>query len=262
MSIAGTDVDELVVGLEDGVLTLEINRPDSRNSLTADVVDGLHSQIERAGQDDSVRCVVLTGRGKAFSSGQAVGQGPRVMTTEELLRDHYNPLVRAMLELDKPIVAAVNGVAAGAAASLTLACDFRVMAEEARFAFLFVRIGLVPDAGGSWLLPRLVGHAAATELMMLGGDVSSTDALRLGLVNRVVPAAELATGVAEFTSRLAQGPLAQALVKRQLRSSRSASLDEQMEVEIAAQVEAADSADYAEGVAAFKEKRPARFRGR
>lgn len=260
MSITETGQEELLVGLEDGVLTLEINRPESRNSLTAEVVDTLRSQIERAGDDDAVRCVVLTGRGTAFSSGQAVGQS--TLTTKQILTEHYNPLVRSMLELDKPIVAAVNGVAAGAAASLTLACDFRILAEEARFAFLFVRIGLVPDAGGSWMLPRLVGHAAATELMMLGGDVSSAQAARLGLANRVVPSAELDAAVGELTSRLAHGPLAQTLVKRQLRSARTASLEEQFEVETAAQVEAAASADYGEGVAAFREKRPARFRGR
>jgi 2-(1,2-epoxy-1,2-dihydrophenyl)acetyl-CoA isomerase len=262
MSTTETAGQELLVGLDDGVLTLEINRPESRNSLTAEVVDGLRAQIDRAAADDAVRCVVLTGRGKAFSSGQAVSRGPRTITTEEILRDHYNPLVRSILELDKPVVAAINGVAAGAAASISLACDFRIMAEEARYAFLFVRIGLVPDAGGSWLLPRLVGHAAATELMMLGGDVPSAEAYRLGLANRVVPLADLPSAVAELTGRLAHGPLAQSLVKRQLRSSRTATLDEQFAVEIEAQVTAAASADYVEGVAAFAEKRPARFQGR
>jgi 2-(1,2-epoxy-1,2-dihydrophenyl)acetyl-CoA isomerase len=252
----------LDVRLEGGILTLTLNRPGSLNSLTADLVDDLRARIETCRDDDRVRCVVLTGAGRAFSSGQAQTAGPRKIPTQELMRDHYSPLVHALLEVDKPVVAAINGVAVGAAAALTLACDFRVMAQEARLAFLFVRIGLVPDAGSSWLLPRLIGQAAATELLLLGDDVAAADALALRLVNRVVPRADLEAATAELAHRLATAPAALGLIKRQLRASRTATLDEQLETEIENQCVAAETDDYREGVAAFLEKRPALFSGR
>jgi 2-(1,2-epoxy-1,2-dihydrophenyl)acetyl-CoA isomerase len=252
---------QLLIDRHAGVLTLTLNRPESLNSLTVDLVDELRDHIEAAASDPDVRCVVLTGAGRAFSSGHAVG-GPRQLAIPELLGDHYNPLVRSLLALDKPTVAVVTGFAGGAAASLTLACDFRVMAEHARYAFLFVRIGLVPDAGASWLLPRIVGRPVATELLMLGGDVDAPRALELGLAHRVAPTADLASTVAELTARLTAAPAAVGLIKRQLRASSVSSLDEQFVVEIATQVAAAETADYREGVAAFREKRPAQFTGR
>jgi 2-(1,2-epoxy-1,2-dihydrophenyl)acetyl-CoA isomerase len=252
----------LEVRLDRGVLTLVLNRPESLNSLTVELVDDLRTQIEACQDDDRVRCVVLTGAGRAFSSGHAVSAGPAKLATQDLMRDHYNPLVRALHDLDKPVIASINGVAAGAAAGLTLACDFRIMAEEARLAFLFVRIGLVPDAGSSWLLPRLIGHAATTELFMLGGDIPAAEARALRLAHRVVPRADLDAATAELAHRLATAPAAVRLIKGQLRASLSASLDEQLEVEVTSQVAAAATDDYQEGRAAFLEKRPASFSGR
>jgi 2-(1,2-epoxy-1,2-dihydrophenyl)acetyl-CoA isomerase len=251
----------LLVDRHAGVLTLTLNRPESLNSLTVELVDELRDQVALAASDADVRCVVLTGAGRAFSSGHSVG-GARRLAVPELLAEHYNPLVRELLAVEKPTVAVVNGFAGGAAASLTLACDFRVMAEHARYAFLFVRIGLVPDAGASWLLPRLIGQSAATELFMLGGDVDAPRALDLGLVHRVASAADLAATVAELTDRLVAAPAAIRLIKRQLRESPISSLDEQFRVEIATQVAAAETDDYREGVAAFRERRPAQFTGR
>lgn len=253
--------EHLLVAREEGVLRLTLNRPDSLNSLTPALLDDLRRQVEQAGGDDDVRCVVLTGSGRAFSSGQAI-KGVPPIDVEDVLRDHYNPLVRALRDLDKPVIAAINGFAMGAAASLTLSCDLRVMADDARLAFLFVRIGLVADAGATWHLPRLVGPATAFDLLSSGEDVPAARALELGLVQRVVPAAELDAAVDALARRLATGPAAIGIFKRQLRGALDRDLDAQLEVEVETQAAACATSDYAEGKAAFAEKRPAAFTGR
>jgi 2-(1,2-epoxy-1,2-dihydrophenyl)acetyl-CoA isomerase len=244
-----------------GVLTLTLNRPDTLNSLTAEVLDGIRTGVESAADDPEVRCIVINGAGRAFSSGASLKDN-RTFDPEPLLLEHYNPAIMAMQKVEKPILASIHGIAAGAGASLTLACDFRIWADDARMALLFTRIGLVPDAGATYLLPRIVGVARAAEMMMLGDDVHAEQALEWGLAHRVVPSGDLGAETSAFAERLASLPRAAGMVKRLLRKTMSLSLPEQMKLEARMQAEAAATADFAEGVGAFLEKRPARFGGR
>lgn len=248
---------------EAAVLILTLNRPEVLNGLTDEVLDAVAEGCRAAAADDDVRVVVITGAGRGFCSGQDLRAGldDGVADVSSHLRDHYVPMIRAIRELEKPVIASVNGVAAGAGMSLALACDFRIAAESASFIQAFVRIGLVPDAGSSYFLPRLVGTAKALELTMLGETVDSAEALRIGLVNKVVADDELAHATAEFASRLARGPRSVGLIKQLISKSLDNDLDSQLEREERAQAEAASSADCAEGVAAFMGKRPAQFTG-
>jgi 2-(1,2-epoxy-1,2-dihydrophenyl)acetyl-CoA isomerase len=249
---------------EAAVLILTLNRPEVLNGLTDEVLDAVAEGCRAAASDDEVRVVVITGAGRGFCSGQDLRAGLQdgAADVSTHLRDHYVPMIRAIRELEKPVIASVNGVAAGAGMSLALACDFRIAAESASFIQAFVRIGLVPDAGSSYFLPRLVGTAKALELTMLGETVDSAEALRIGLVNKVVADDALAHATAEFASRLARGPRSVGLIKQLISSSLDNDLDSQLEREEHAQAEAASSADCAEGVAAFMGKRPAQFSGR
>jgi 2-(1,2-epoxy-1,2-dihydrophenyl)acetyl-CoA isomerase len=256
-----TPTSELLTERAEGILTLTLNRPDSLNSLTADVLDGIRAGVESAADDPDVRCIVLAGTGRAFSSGASLKDN-RTFDPEPLLLAHYNPTVMAMQKIEQPILASIQGIAAGAGASLALACDFRIWADDARMALLFTRIGLVPDAGATYLLPRIVGVARAAEMMMLGDDVHADKALDWGLAHRVVPAADLAAETRAFAERLASLPRSSGMVKRLLRKTMSLSLPEQMKLEARMQAEAGATADFAEGVGAFLEKRPARFSGR
>jgi 2-(1,2-epoxy-1,2-dihydrophenyl)acetyl-CoA isomerase len=260
--MTATAGEELLADAADGVLTLTLNRPDTLNSLTAGVLDGIRAAVERAAHDPGIRCLVLTGAGRAFSSGASLRDFGDTFDPESMLNEHYNPAILAMQKLEKPILASINGIAAGAGAAITLACDFRVMADDARLALLFTRIGLVPDAGASYFLPRLVGVARATEMMMLGDDVPAATALDWGLANRVVPAASLAEETRAFAARLAALPRSSGMVKRQLRKTMTLSLPEQLKLEARMQDEAGRTEDFREGVDAFMEKRAARFAGR
>jgi 2-(1,2-epoxy-1,2-dihydrophenyl)acetyl-CoA isomerase len=212
-----------------------------------------------------VRAVILTGAGRAFCAGQDLRERlePDAAPLADEIRLRYNPLVRAMRALDKPIVGAINGVAAGAGASLAFACDIRIAAEGASFLLAFARVGLIPDTGATWLLPRLVGGAKAAELALAGEPLTARDAARIGLVARVVPADALAAEARSLAVRLAaSAPRAVALTKRALEQSWSATFDEQLETEADLQGEAGATADHAEGITAFLERRPPRFTGR
>ncbi len=262
---AATDV--LAVSRDGGVLTLTLNRPDRLNSLDEALLAALLDGLDTARRDDAVRALVITGTGRGFCAGADLAQpamsGADVGTTvRRHLQEWYAPLVTGLRELEKPVLASVNGVAAGAGMSLALACDLRIAAESASFIQAFVRIGLVPDAGSTYLLPRLVGMAKAMELAMLGDRLSAADALAAGLVTRVVPDASLAAATAELAGRLAAGPRSLGLVKRALYLSMEGDLRSAMAREEDLQALAATTADFAEGVAAFLEKRPARFQGR
>lgn len=252
---------ELIAERAGGILTLTFNRPRSLNSLTPAVLDGLRAAIEDAATDDEVRCIVLTGTGRAFGSGASLRDGA-TFDPEHVLLTHYNPAVLAMQRIEKPLLASINGLAMGASASLTLACDFRIMADDARLALLFTRIGLAPDAGASYLLPRLIGVTRATEMMMLGDDVGAEQALDWGLVNRVVPAADLEAETRALAERLAALPRSAGMVKRLMRKTMTLNLPEQLTLEAKVQGEAGRTEDFREGVGAFTEKRPARFSGR
>ena len=252
---------ELLSTTEGGVLTLAMNRTDTLNSLTPGVLDAIRAGIEQAAEDPAIRCVVISGRGRAFSSGASLRDFQGDLSMSEVLNAHYNPTVMAMQKIEKPILASINGIAAGAGASIALACDFRIWADDARMALLFTRIGLVPDAGATYILPRLIGVARAAEMLMLGGDVHAEEALDWGLAHKVVPAGDLEAETRAFAERLAGLPRSAGMVKRLLRKTMSLSLPEQMKLEAKLQDEAAATQDFVEGVSAFMEKRPSSFTG-
>ena len=252
------------VDADSGVATVTLNRPDALNSLTVPMKQALLAAIRRLERDASVRAVVLTGAGRAFCAGQDLRERlePGAAPLGVEVRQRYNPIIRAMRGLPKPIVGAINGVAAGAGASLAMACDIRVASDAATFSLAFGRVGLVPDSGATWFLPRLVGATRAAELALLNDPVSAADAVRLGLVGRAVPAADLATEANAIAVRLAAGaPKAIALTKRALNASWDRDLDAALEYEARLQDVAGRTRDHAEGLAAFMEKRPPRFTG-
>jgi len=257
-----TQTSELDTALDDGILTLTLNRPSSLNSLTPQLLDELTYAAHAAASDGEVRCVVLTGAGRGFSAGAALTGDPREYDVRGALREHYNPAVRALHELDKPVIASIRGIAVGAGAGLALACDLRIASDDARLAFLFRRIGLALDAGVSYHLPRIVGAGRAAELALLGDDLSAQDALAIGLVNRVVPSDALDRATHELAERLATGPFSLRMIKRQLRPALTNPLDQQLDLEVQTQGLAAESEDCAEGVASFLERRPVHFAGR
>jgi len=249
---------------EAGVATITLNRPDALNALTVPMKQALLAAFRRVERERAVRAVILTGAGRAFCSGQDLRERlePEAAPLGVEVRERYNPIVRAMRGLPKPIVAAINGVAAGAGASLAMACDIRIASDEASFALAFGRVGLVPDSGATWFLPRLVGATRAAELALLNDPVSAADAVRLGLIGRVVPAAELAAEARAVAARLAAGaPRAIALTKRALDAAWTHDLDAALEYEARLQDLAGRTNDHAEGMAAFMAKRRPRFTG-
>ncbi len=251
-----------------GVLTITLDRPEVLNSIHAPMSAELQAALAAAAADQTVRAVVLTGAGRAFCAGQdleevkpAPGEPPKDFAAH--VRKVYNPLVRAIRRLPKPVVAAVNGVAAGAGAGLALASDFGFMSSEASLVQAFARIGLVPDTATSFFLPRLVGVARATAMTMLSEKVTAAQALEYGMVYRVVEPARLMEEVATFAAKLAgQATFGLGLTKRLINASLANDLDAQLEMEADLQGTAGRSEDYAEGVAAFLEKRAPSFRGR
>ncbi len=248
----------------DGIATITLDRPDALNALTVAMKEALLAAFRSVARDRAVRAVVLTGAGRAFCAGQDLKERlePDAAPLAIEVRERYNPIVRAMRTLDQPIVGAINGVAAGAGASLAFACDVRVAAEGASFVLAFGRIGLVPDSGATWQLPRLVGPAKAAEMALLGESMSALDAERFGLVSRVVPPESLAEEARSMAARLAAlAPRALALTKRALERSWAVDLDDALEDEAWRQGIAGASADHREGLAAFLEKRPPRFTG-
>lgn len=262
--MAAAVFDDLRYEVVEAVATLTLDRPDALNALTIRLKHELLTALRVADRDREVRAIVITGAGRAFCAGQDLGERsqPGAPSLGEELRERYNPLIRALRASSKPIVASVNGVAAGAGVSLALGCDLRIASDAASFVLAFGRIGLVPDSGATWFLPRLVGSARAAEIALLGDPLSADDAARVGLVTRVVAAGSLADESAAVARRLAAlAPRAVALTKRALERAWIVSLDEQLEYEAYLQQLAGATADHAEGLAAFAQKRPPRFRG-
>jgi 2-(1,2-epoxy-1,2-dihydrophenyl)acetyl-CoA isomerase len=248
-----------------GIATITLNRPEVYNALNDGITYELQDALKKVAKDDSVRVMVLTGAGKAFCSGQdlkaASGQEKRSFL--DSLHKRYNPIISAMKGLPKPIICRLNGVAAGAGCSLALACDMIVASEEATLIEVFINIGLVPDSGSSYFLPRLVGKAKAFELCSMGSKVKASEALQLGLVNRVVPADQLDVTLKEYTDHFSQAPTKSiGLIKRMLDKSATSTLDEMLEYEAYCQEIAGTSNDYKEGVSAFLEKRKPAFTGK
>ena len=248
----------------DAVATITLDRPDALNSLTVALKKDLLAAFRAVARDRAIRAVVLIGAGRAFCAGQDLKERlePDAAPLAVELRERYNPIIREMRALDQPIVGAINGVAAGAGASLAFACDVRIASELAAFRLAFGRIGLVPDSGATWFLPRLVGPARAAELALLDEPLSAADAERIGLVARVVPAERLLPEAHVVAMRLAAlAPRALALTKHALERSWSGTLEAALEDEAYRQGIAGATADHQEGVAAFLEKRQPRFRG-
>lgn len=256
---------DLRVEIDDGVATLTLDRPDALNALTVSLKQALIRAFADLATDPAVRVVILTGAGRAFCAGQDLRErlepGAAPLATE--IRERYNPLIRSIRELPKPVVAAVNGVAAGAGASLAFAADIRIAADTASFVLSFGRVALIPDSGATWLLQRLVGASKAAEMALTAEPISAADAERFGLVSRVVPAADLAAEAHALAGRLASlAPRALAFTKRALADAAESTFEEALELEANLQGLAGDTADHREGIAAFIEKRPPRFGGR
>ena len=250
-----------------GAVKLELNRPERMNALNKQLRIDLLAAVEQIGGDDEIRAVLLTGNGRAFSSGADL-KDERNLTPDghpdvySVLTEHYHPIITGRREMPKPVVAAVNGAAAGIGLSLALACDLVLAAESAYFLLAFVNIGLVPDGGSSLLVPSRVGFARAAEMALLGDRVGAARALDWGLINQVWPDAELAGRAEALCARFAAGPTGSyAGTKRQLNRWLYEQMAGQLEFEAQIQQERAGSADFAEGVAAFAEKREPRFTG-
>lgn len=258
----------VLVSFDSGVLRVTLNRPDKLNALNPEMHKLLRQALERAAEEREVRALLLGGAGRAFCAGQDLSErdvspGAAPIDLSVSLGSYYNPLVRRLRELPKPVVCAVNGVAAGAGANLALACDIVIAARSAVFIESFSRIGLVPDAGGTWFLPRLVGSARAMGLALLGEKLSAEQAAEWGLIWKVVEDDVLLSEGIQLAKQLAEGPTkGYGLIKKAMRASSVNSLDAQLELERDLQREAGYSEDYREGVTAFKEKRPPRFKGK
>lgn len=249
---------------EGGVLTITFDRPNVFNSFNRELSLGVQQALKAGGEDPSVRCIVLTGSGKAFCAGQDLGEatdpnGPELRT---IVREHYNPIIELIRSVPKPVIAAVNGVAAGAGANIALACDIVVAHEKASFIQAFSKIGLIPDSGGTFTLPRLVGFQRASALMMTGDKVPAAQALHMGMIYQVFAEEHYEASVKELAQRMAQMPTqGLALTKQALNASYSNDLATQLDLEEALQFRAGQTYDFNEGVQAFLEKRAPEFKG-
>jgi 2-(1,2-epoxy-1,2-dihydrophenyl)acetyl-CoA isomerase len=257
----------ILASVEAGVQTITLNRPERLNAFNPEMHGLLREALERAGDDDAVRAVLLTGAGRGFCAGQDLSErdvgGDAAIDLAVTIGTHYNPLVRRMRELPKPIVCAVNGVAAGAGANVALACDIVLAARSASFIQAFAKIGLVPDSGGTWFLPRLAGRARAMGLALLGDKLPAEDAASWGLIWKAVDDDKLMAEAGALARGLATGPTrAYGLIKRALDASETSTLDAQLDLERDLQRKAGLTADYREGVAAFMQKRKAQFKGK
>ena len=251
--------------IENNIAFIALNRPDVFNSFNREMALLLQNVLDQCQTDSNVRAIVLTGNGKAFCAGQDLKE----VTSPELnpgfrkiLEEHYNPIIQRIRTIEKPIIAAVNGVAAGAGANIALACDIVVATENASFIQAFSKIGLVPDSAGTFFLPRLIGFQKASALMFLGDKVTATEAAQMGMIFKVFAEENFQEEVNKLATTLAQMPTkALGLTKRLLNQSMNNNLDQQLAMESDLQIEASSSNDYNEGVTAFVEKRKPEFKG-
>lgn len=259
-------LQDVLFEVKNRVATVTLNRPDALNAWTRNLATELHQVLDHAAHDDDIRAVVLTGAGRAFSSGADL-KGADLVTDGKpdvlsLLREVYNPLIMRVRTIPKPVIAVVNGPAVGIGCSLALACDLIVAADSAYFLLAFANIGLTLDGGSSMLMTSRIGHARASEMGLLAGRIPASQALEWGLINRVVPGDELTAASDEIASKLAAGPpRAYARIKQALDSQAFSDLAEVLDREAMLQQELMESADFVEGVRAFIEKRPAEFTG-
>lgn len=257
--------DTVLYDVQQGVCKIVLNRPQVYNAFNEQLKKELNEALKQAANDETVRCVVIRGAGdKAFCSGQDLKEhSGSSRSLKDSLTQSYNPMITKIRTMEKPVIGMINGVAAGAGCSLALACDMRVMSSQARLIEAFVRIGLIPDSGSHWFLPRLTGMARAFEYAATGKEITAAEALHAGLVNSVVPPEELDNAVTALAEQFAQAPTrAIGLIKRALNKALTSDLSSLLEYEAHLQQTASETEDHREGVAAFLEKRPARFKGR
>jgi len=246
----------------DGVATIELARPDKLNAFNRTMIAEMTAAVKEAGKDNDVRCLVFTGAGRGFCSGQDLADVDDNMDHGQVLREQYGPLMKSIMSLEKPVVAAVNGVAAGAGFSLALACDFRLASEKSSYINAFINIGLIPDSGNLYFLQNLVGYAKAMEISVLGEKISADKAKELGLVTKVIQTENWDEEVSQFTENLAKLPTkAIGLIKRNLKYADTLSFEAFLESEAQGQRIAGLTKDHQEGVQAFIEKRKPVFIG-
>jgi len=263
------DFEFLLYALDKSVLTITLNRPDSLNAFNDEMSFELQAALKQAEKDKAVRVIVLTGAGRGFSAGQdlksrsiAANKGD-VPHLGDSIRKRYAPIISKLRHIEKPTIAMVSGVAAGAGASLAFACDLRVCSENAKFIQAFIKVGLIPDSGAAWLLPRLIGYGRALELALTGEAIDAPTALSIGLVNRVVADSDLLAETQKLALQLAEGPTrAIGLLKRAFNQAMTQDIDAFLDYESDLQEIAGRTDDYQEGVAAFAEKRAPNFQGK
>jgi 2-(1,2-epoxy-1,2-dihydrophenyl)acetyl-CoA isomerase len=258
--------ESIINTIENGISKIVLNRPEVLNSFNKKMAIEFQQALIEANEDKTIRAILITGIGKAFCAGQdlleAAPPGEEMADLGKIIDDCYNPIIKLLRSIEKPIVCAVNGIAAGAGANIALACDIVVAAESTAFLQAFSKIGLVPDSGGTYFLPRMVGLPKATALMMLGEKVSANDAMTMGMIYKVFSDADLENESLKLTAKLAALPTkALGLTKKALNESFNNNLNQQLDLEKTLQVEAGNTLDYKEGVQAFLEKRKPDFKG-
>jgi len=258
-------MEELVLSIEQGIAYITLNRPEKYNSVNRSLALAFQEALDTCAKDDSIRCLVITAAGKAFCAGQDLGEaidkdGPGL---ERILKEGYNPLIQAMRNLPIPIVCAVNGVAAGAGANIALACDILVANDNASFIQAFTKIGLIPDSGGTYFLPKIIGTHRAMAQMLLADKVSASEAKEIGLIHAVYSAELFMEETMKLAQRLADMPTqALAFTKQAVYAGWNNTLEEQLELELELQIKAGNTEDHQEGISAFLEKRTPQFSGK
>ncbi|MDQ1745711.1 MAG: 2-(1,2-epoxy,2-dihydrophenyl)acetyl-CoA isomerase [Pseudonocardiales bacterium] len=260
--------DVLLIDRTDGVATLTMNRPESMNALSTELKDALVTTLAAVGADSSVRAVVLTGSGRGFCVGQDLSEHVQLLEAGDpaplrTVVEHYNPIALSLAQMPKPVIAAVNGTAAGAGASFSFACDFRIVAEEAKFLLAFANVGLALDSGASWTLPRLIGAGRALELSLLGRPITAQQAQQYGLVTQLLPADQVLPAAQQLAAQLAAGPtVAYAGIKNAIHYAATATFEQALEREAVLQAAAGATEDHKAATAAFVAKQKPVFTGR
>ena len=254
----------ILKSVENGVLTLKLNRPAVFNSFNREMALALQEELKSANQNDEVRAIIIIGEGKAFCAGQDLAEAtdPNGPALQTIVKDHYNPIIELIRKIEKPIIAGVNGVAAGAGANIALACDITIAKESASFIQAFSKIGLIPDSGGTFFLPRIIGSKKALALMMTGDKVSASDAEKMNMIYKSVGDEDFENELYKFANQIAKMPTrGLGLTKKAINASFSNDLTSQLALEEVLQTEAGQTYDFKEGVNAFLEKRAPEFKG-